>query len=304
MRSLIRRLPFARRPHSDDAHDPAPSRWRYRVQRLWLTPMFRALIRTGLPVACVGASIVWYLSDTERLEHLVEQATEIRRSLENRPEFLITLVTIDGASDELTVDIQEILPIDLPVSQFALNVHELQAKLEELDPIQSVDVRLKAGGLLSIDVVERTPAIVWRFASGAELLARDGHRVSAVASAALRSDLPQVAGEGAQNHIPEALRLFNAARPLGARVMGLERIGERRWDVVLRGGIRIMLPEDAPRLALDRAIALHAAQDVLNRDISALDFRNGQRPVLRMNQAAHAEWRQIKNMEILVSDDQ
>lgn len=304
MRSLIRRFLFTRPVRTDEAPDPAPSRWRYRVQRLWLTPMFRALIRTGLPVACVGASIVWYLSDTERLEHLVEQAAEIRQSLENRPEFLITLVMIEGASDELTVDIQEILPIDLPISQFALNVHELQAKLEELDPIQSVDVRLKAGGLLTIDVVERTPAIVWRSFDEVELLARDGHRVSAITSVSLRPDLPQVAGDGAQYHIPEALRLFRAARPLGDRVMGLQRIGERRWDVVLRGGIRIMLPEDAPRLALDRAIALHAAQDVLNRDISALDFRNGQRPTLRMNQAAQTEWRQIKNMEILVSDDE
>jgi cell division protein FtsQ len=29
--------------------DPAPSRLTYRVQRLWLTPLFRALLRSGCP---------------------------------------------------------------------------------------------------------------------------------------------------------------------------------------------------------------------------------------------------------------
>ena len=31
-------------------HDPAPSYWDYKMQRLWLTPLFRVLFRVGLPV--------------------------------------------------------------------------------------------------------------------------------------------------------------------------------------------------------------------------------------------------------------
>ncbi|MEQ8256181.1 MAG: cell division protein FtsQ, partial [Roseovarius confluentis] len=29
--------------------DPAPSRWSYRYQRLMLTPLFRKLLRVGVP---------------------------------------------------------------------------------------------------------------------------------------------------------------------------------------------------------------------------------------------------------------
>lgn len=279
--------------------DPAPSRWRYKVQRLWLTPVFRAMVRTGLPVCILGGSVLWYISDAARFEGLVEQATEIRRAIEERPEFMITLVSIDGASDELNLDIQEVLPLDLPVSQFALDIKAIKKSLEELGPIQSADVRIKTGGLLTIDVIERNPAVVWRSREAVELLAADGHRVKAVTSASVRPDLPQVAGLGAEDHIPEALRLLRGARPLADRLVGLQRIGARRWDVVLDDGMRIMLPEENPKRALDRAMALHAAQDIFNRDIVAIDYRNAQRPTLRMNTAAQEEWRRLKDIELM-----
>ena len=41
--------------------DPAPSRWAYRMQRLWLTPMFRVLCRVGLP-GVVLASVTGFPS--------------------------------------------------------------------------------------------------------------------------------------------------------------------------------------------------------------------------------------------------
>jgi len=43
-----------------------------------------------------------------------------------------------------------------------------------------------------------------------------------------------------------------------------------------------MLPEESPMPALDRIIALNEAQDMLNRDITAVDMRNADRAVLRM----------------------
>ncbi len=62
--------------------------------------------------------------------------------------------------------------------------------------------------------------------------------------------------------------------------------------------LRIMLPDDRPDLALERAIALHEAQDVLNRDVSALDLRLAARPTIRMNAGALDRWRQIKDMVV------
>ena len=38
--------------------DPAPSRWAYKMQRLWLTPAFRVFMRFGLPVLVVALRVV------------------------------------------------------------------------------------------------------------------------------------------------------------------------------------------------------------------------------------------------------
>lgn len=289
---------FARRL----GQDPAPSRARYRFQRLWLTPLFRALLRTGIPAFSAVLLVTWYIGDPARLERMIDGVGELRQSIEERPEFMVSLMTIEGASRELAQDITEVLPIDLPVSQFALNLDAVRQTLQGLDPVQSADVRLKPGGLLSITVIERTPAVLLQTETGLETLADDGHRVAAVPAGAQWPDLPLIAGAGAEAHVPEALRLMAATEPVADTVLGLVRVGERRWDLVMRDARRVMLPEQDPGLALDRVLALHATQNVLSRDIVTLDYRNALRPTVRMSQAAQSEWRRIKNLEVLSSE--
>ena len=97
------------------------------------------------------------------------------------------------------------------------------------------------------------------------------------------------------------LLLFAAARPLSPRLRGLERMGERRWDVVLDRGQRILLPEAEPVQALERVIALSAAQDMLARDLVAVDMRLKRRPTIRMNADAVENWWKIR--EIAVGED-
>ena len=80
----------------------------------------------------------------------------------------------------------------------------------------------------------------------------------------------------------EALELIAAIEPLHARLRGLLRVGERRWDVILDRNQRILLPEVDPMTAVTKAIALDAAQDLFARDIAAVDFRNPRRPVIRL----------------------
>ncbi|MBC7179408.1 MAG: cell division protein FtsQ, partial [Roseovarius sp.] len=53
--------------------DPAPSRMSYRMQRLMLTPLYRRLIRFGLPMLVVTAIVGGYLSSEARRTALVEQ---------------------------------------------------------------------------------------------------------------------------------------------------------------------------------------------------------------------------------------
>ena len=274
--------------------DPAPSRVAYRIQRLWLTPLFRGLLRVGLPVFAVLFSIGWYFSEPANRTAVVDKAAEIRRSIEERPEFMVQLMAIDGATEDVSQDIREIVPVDFPISSFDLDLPAMQDRIEELDAVARVDLQVRSGGILQVRIEERVPAVVWRSGDGLKLLDVSGHRVAAIAARIARADLPLLAGQGADQQVPEALAILTAAAPVADRVRGLVRIGERRWDLVLDRDQRILLPELAPVPALQQVMALEQAQDLLDRDLVAVDMRNQNRPTLRMAPLAVEELRRIR----------
>lgn len=277
--------------------DPAPSKWRWRLERLWLTPTFRAFVRIGIPVFAVAASVIWYFSDTDRQTAIVDRWEALVRSVEDRPEFTVSLLRIEGASDQVQSDIEETLAIDLPLSQFQFDLEGLRAQLLTLDPVLDAEVRVKAGGVLLLRVTEREPALVWQGPDDIQVLDATGHRVATLDDLTTAGGLPLIAGPGAQDAVPEALALIAATAPIADRLVGLARVGNRRWDVVLRKGQRIALPEEGPAVALDRALAMHAAHDVLGRDVLMVDLRIPDRPVLRLSPAARADLKRRQDLQ-------
>lgn len=280
--------------------DPAPSRWAYRLHRLWLTPLARTVILRGLPAFVV---IVWlggWASEPARVEAVRVQIEALRAAVAARPEFAVRDLRITGASQELAADITEVVGLDFPVSALDLDLEPLRDAVAGLDAVASVELRVVAGGVLQLDVIARRPAVVWRREDGLELLDAQGFRVGVIAAREERHDLPLIAGEGAERAVPEALTLFRAARPVAARLRGLVRVGGRRWDVVLDRDQRILLPETGAPAALEQVIALDDAQDLLARDVVRIDMRNPTRPVLRLS--AHA-LRELERLRSLASGE-
>lgn len=277
--------------------DPAPSRAAYRFQRLWLTPLFRSLVRTGLPSFALVIGLGAYLTDEATQDMLNGAIADLRASVAERPEFTINLMAIDGASDGLAEDLREILALDFPLSSFDLDLDAIHERVSGLDAVASARLQVRSGGILSVEIVERVPAVVWRTADLLELLDAEGRRVAAIDSRLARPDLPLLAGNGADAAVPQALDILAAAAPVADRLRGLVRMGERRWDLVLDGDQRIQLPETAPIIALEKVIALDKAQDLLARDISVIDMRNPARPTLRLAEPALQELTRIRAIE-------
>ncbi|MHA6263905.1 cell division protein FtsQ/DivIB [Arenibacterium sp. CAU 1754] len=276
--------------------DPAPSRLSYRIQRWMLTPGIRMGLRIGIPFCAVFAATTLYLSDQARRSAITDYIADIRASIQERPEFMVGLMAVDGAGESLAHDIREIIPLDFPVSSFDLDIEEIRGLVSGLDPVKTTSVRIRPGGILQIDVVERQPVVLWRTRDGIEMLDENGAHIDTIASRVDRADLPLIAGEGADAHVPQALSLIAAAHPLGERLRGLVRVGERRWDVVLDREQRIYLPEENPVRALERVIALSQAQDMLERDVAVVDMRLGTRPTLRMTSEAIQDWWRIREI--------
>lgn len=278
--------------------DPAPSRWSYRYQRLMLTPFFRRLLKVGLPLGAAIGLVMIYLADPDRQAAIVSTVAEIREQIETRPEFMVNLMTVEGASREIEEDIREIFPHDLPASSFDIDLDAVRAMIAGLPAVADVSVRIRQGGELEARITERQPVAIWRSRDGLGVVDAKGVVIGVLNNRAERSDLPVIAGEGADRVVPEALEILRAAAPLADRLRGLVRMGERRWDVVLDRDQRILLPERDPVRALERVIVLADVQDMLERDVAAVDMRLGQRPTIRMNENAIEEWRRVTKMTL------
>ena len=277
--------------------DPAPSRWAYRMQRLWLTPLFRVMFRVGVPTFVLVSTVGIILADEGRRDAIAGGITEIRQKFQNRPEFMVGLVSVVGASPDLADAVRARLDIKLPQSSFDIDLAAARARIQELDAIARADLIVRSGGVLEVAITERVPALLWRTVDGIEMLDATGHRVASLAARSDRPDLPIVAGEAADRATPEALALLAAAAPILPRVRGLVRVGERRWDVVLDRNQRILLPQDKPIAAIERLIALHQAGDLLGRDILTVDLRTDHRPVLRLAPYALNQLRQSQGID-------
>ena len=300
VRSII---PRRAAPGPGTPHDPAPSRLSYRVTRLWLTPIFRKALHIGIPLFALFAAIAWYLSDEQRIAGLFDAAYEIRREVENRPEFRVNVLGIDGASEDVTEEVRAALAIDLPISSFDLDLDELRGRLEALPPVRTADLRIQSGGYLAVRIDERIPAALWLTHEGLSIVDGEGHFVAGFGTRELPEPLPLLGGDGANLAVGEALELLEAASLLEDRVHGLVRMGERRWDVVLTNGSRILLPEMGARAALDRVLALHDVGEILSRDVTAVDLRNPGRLTVRLTDGAMDELQRMRTLAAERSDE-
>ncbi|AVO36712.1 cell division protein FtsQ/DivIB [Pukyongiella litopenaei] len=282
--------------------DPAPSRLHYRMQRWMLTPGIRLTLKLGLPLAVVAGLTVAVLADSQRRDQIVAWSDAKWQEFRQRPEFMVELMAIDGANPALADHIRARVPVSLPASSFDIDLAVIRELVSGMAPVDSAAARIRPGGVLQIDVTERVPAAVWRGPQGLALVDATGVRIATIASRADHPDLPLIAGRGAQDNVAEALRLTDAAAPLAHRLRGLVRVGQRRWDVVLDRGQRIMLPSERPQRALERVIALSEAQDMLDRDVAVVDVRLAERPTLRMSEGAVTDWWRIRGVEIEKTD--
>lgn len=287
-------LKVRRRANGSNKSDPAPSRWAWRMQRLMLTPAFRFGLRVGVPFCVTLLAGTIYLADADRRTAITDAVAEARAAVQERPEFRVKMMAIDGAEGALAAEIRAAVPLHFPQSSFDLDLGYIRAEVNALRGVKKANVRIRPGGILHVSVIPRVPVAIWRTEDGLVLIDETGAQVGEIASRADHPEMPLIAGEGAARHVDEALKLTRAAGALGDRLRGVVRIGARRWDVVLDRDQRIMLPEAGALQALERVIALERAQEILTRDVSRVDMRLAQRPTVRMNEEATREWWHIR----------
>lgn len=266
---------------------PGPSKLMYRLARSWKKPWLRKATMIGLPSVVILVLAGRLVMDPD-VQASISQAREAMvTKLSERPVFAVRAYRIDGATPRLAAEIEDILALKPGSSSLTIDVTAIQRDVSEIPAVRTAHVHLEPEGTLRIDVTERHAKALWRDDTGQ--LWRMDHEGVAVGIAASRAEypgLPVVVGGGGPEAMEEALTLFKSVPDLHPRIRALVRVGQRRWDVVLDGSLTIMLPQTGAVEALARAMALHYGEEVMDRDLLAIDMRIAARPTLRMHPEA------------------
>jgi cell division protein FtsQ len=151
-----------------------------------------------------------------------------------------------------------------------------------LPPVEIAEVHLKGGGILSVRVDEKIPALLIKKDIGFNVLSEHGQYIRSVSSREHFSHLPLITGEGAENVASQAPSLFKAIGGELDEVRGLVFVGKRRWNIVLASGQVIMLPANNPEQAIQKILILDKAEQILSRQVAIFDFRIPSRITLRI----------------------
>jgi cell division protein FtsQ len=98
--------------------------------------------------------------------------------------------------------------------------------------------------------------------------------------------LPLVVGRGAETRAKDFLALLDRYPELREAVRASVFVGERRWNLRLKNGIDVRLPESDVAPALARLVALDREKNLITRDIVAIDLRLPDRVTVRLSDAA------------------
>ena len=271
-------------------HEPIvpPTAFQWRLQRGW-----HRLVRMRIPRgAGVAAAVVIMLSGLGYGVHKGEHSpavaaflSDVRDQAANAVGFRIAQLAVTG-HDQLTRE--EVLAAALVTGRSSLLFLDADATRERLKSnpwIADATVRKLLPGQLQIDIKERAPFALWQKDRRVSVIADDGTVLEGFVAPQLLT-LPLVVGKGAETRAKEFLALIDRFPAIREQVRASILVGERRWNLRLRNGLDIRLPEADVASALEHLVALDREARLLTRDIVAIDMRLPDRVTVRLSEKA------------------
>jgi cell division protein FtsQ len=219
------------------------------------------------------------------LEELSSALSDARNAVANYAGFRIKTVVINGRK-QLTQD--EVLAsggVNGRSSLLFLDAAVVRDKLKGNPWIADATVLKLYPGQLRIDIVERSAFALWQQDGRLSVIADDGAVLEPYLSRRFIS-LPLVVGKGAETHARDFLALLGQYPQVRSTTKAAIFVGERRWNLRLRDGLDIRLPENDVGDALAALSKFDKEDRLFSRDIVSIDMRLPDRLTVQLSEDA------------------
>jgi len=190
-------------------------------------------------------------------------------------------VTLEGRAQAARGDIARMLDIKIGGPMLYVDVDEARARLEALPWVKSAEVRRIWPNRIVVRINERRPVAVWQHDGRLVLIDGQGQPIAGE-NVSRFEELPLVVGKGAAQSVNSLLALVATQPKLKSRVKVAQRVGERRWNLRLDNDVEVRLPEEGAEAALAELVRLDREEEILARDIKAIDLRFPDRFIVKL----------------------
>lgn len=187
--------------------------------------------------------------------------------------FEISSITYSGNHRTKSGDMSQALGLKIGQPIFAVDLKAARNRLLRLPWVFDAEVRRQFPGSITVNIIEREPFALWQTANGLYVVERSGHVIVSALGPEF-SRLPLLSGDGAPEEAAALVDAVALHRAIGARLKAMQRVSERRWNLLLAGEVVVELPEEGWDHQLDVLEHLIVDQGVLERDVAEIDLRS------------------------------
>ncbi len=195
--------------------------------------------------------------------------------------FAIQEVYVNGRRQASLADISGAVQVTRGDSILAFDPDLARTRLLELGWVKAAAVSRRLPNLVLIEIVEREPLALWQENGRLTLIGRDGVPITREGLGQF-AKLPIVVGRGSRRHAEVLIRILATQPSIYPQVEAAVRIGDRRWNLRMKNGIEVNLPEEGAAKAWRKLAEIEAEHGVFKRDVAAIDLRFPDRLIVRL----------------------
>jgi cell division protein FtsQ len=264
--------------------------WR-RLARRWFAGLLECNVPRGAGATAAAmlllASTCYGVVKGGHGPNIAAQVQDICDDAANALGFGISEVALAGEHDLKRADILALAGITGRSSLLFLDAGQTRARLLTNPWIAQATVLKLYPGRLRVRIKEREAFALWQKDGRVYVIAADGTVLEPDVPARF-AGLPLVVGNGAALAAHGFIGLIARYPDIAAQVEASVLVADRRWNLHLKSGLEVLLPEIDPAQALATLVDLDRSKKLLSRDIVAVDLRLPDRITVRQSDAAAA----------------
>ena len=202
--------------------------------------------------------------------------------------FSVDNLLIEGRINTDRAGLKTLLDVSRGQSIFEPDLVDMKRKIEQLTWVKHVVIERHLPNTLTVRLIERRPLALWQRQNKLVVIDSEGTILTEINVEKFKNMLILV-GDKAPQYAPELVAMIEVEPNLSSRVESAKWIGGRRWNLYLRNGVEVKLPEEDIGQAVRRLAEAQGEGHLMDKKVQSIDLRDPVRIIVQTEPGASSD---------------